>query len=113
MAARALVAGPGARDQDHRAGRIEDRPEPPGELDPSIRQLHSSEYRNPSQLASGPVLVVGASHSGSDIAMELSRSRTTYLSGRSHGQLPVSVDSRAGALLWPLAKALFTRVLTR
>ena len=27
-------------------------------LDPSIRQLHSSEYRRPDQLADGPVLVV-------------------------------------------------------
>ena len=32
-----------------------------GELDPSIRQLHSHEYRNPAQLADGPVLVVGLS----------------------------------------------------
>src|SRR5205809_592366 len=34
------------------------------QLDPGIRQLHSSEYRRPKQLASGTVLVVGASHSG-------------------------------------------------
>ena len=34
------------------------------QLDPAIRQLHSSEYRRPGQLAEGPVLVVGASHSG-------------------------------------------------
>ena len=39
-------------------------------LDPSIRQLHSHEYRNPSQLSDGPVLVVGLSHSGADIAFE-------------------------------------------
>src|SRR5215212_8434429 len=32
------------------------------ELDPSIRQLHSSDYRNVSQLQEGSVLVVGASH---------------------------------------------------
>src|SRR5205085_654674 len=36
------------------------------ELDPGITQLHSSEYRNLSQLQDGPVLVVGASHSGAD-----------------------------------------------
>lgn len=35
-----------------------------GEIDPSIRQLHSSEYRDPSQLQAGAVLVVGVSHSG-------------------------------------------------
>ena len=41
------------------------------ELDPGIRQLHSSDYRNPSQLADGPVLVVGLSHSGADLAHEI------------------------------------------
>jgi putative flavoprotein involved in K+ transport len=39
-------------------------------LDPAIRQLHAADYRNPSQLAVGPVLVVGVSHSGADIAHE-------------------------------------------
>ena len=34
------------------------------DLDPAILQLHSSEYRRPGQLRDGPVLVVGASHSG-------------------------------------------------
>src|SRR5262249_8746224 len=43
-------------------------PEVASRLDPSIRQLHSHEYRNPGQLPEGPVLVVGLSHSGADIA---------------------------------------------
>ena len=43
-------------------------PELAAELDPGIRQMHSSEYRRPGQLQPGPVLVVGASHSGADIA---------------------------------------------
>ena len=43
------------------------------ELDPSIVQLHSSAYRNPSQLQEGGVLVVGAGNSGGDISLELSR----------------------------------------
>ena len=47
------------------------------ELDASIRQLHSVDYRDPSQLAPGPVLVVGASHSGADIAHEAARGRTS------------------------------------
>src|SRR6476620_3569424 len=34
-----------------------------GDLDPGIRQLHSSDYHDPSQLQDGPVLVVGLSHS--------------------------------------------------
>jgi cation diffusion facilitator CzcD-associated flavoprotein CzcO len=41
------------------------------ELDASILQLHSSEYRRPAQLNDGPVLVVGASHSGTDNAYEV------------------------------------------
>ena len=83
-----------------------------GELDPAIRQLHSGEYRNPSQLVDGPALVVGASHSGTDIAVELAGTRRTYLSGRIHGQLPVSVDSRAGAVAWPILKFIGTNLLT-
>lgn len=47
------------------------------ELDPEILQLHSSEYRRPGQLRDGPVFVVGASHSGTDIAYELVSSRPT------------------------------------
>ena len=43
------------------------------ELDPRITQLHSNDYRSPSQLQEGAVLVVGASHSGADIAYELPR----------------------------------------
>src|SRR5579884_417399 len=37
------------------------------ELDPGISQLHSSEYRNPSQLRDGSVLIVGAGNSGAEI----------------------------------------------
>ena len=38
-------------------------------LDPAIIQMHSAEYRNPSQLQDGAVLVVGAGNSGGEIAM--------------------------------------------
>src|SRR5215831_10676683 len=41
-------------------------PEFASELDPSITQLHANDYRSLSQLQDGSVLVVGASHSGSD-----------------------------------------------
>ena len=41
------------------------------ELDPSIVQLHSADYRNPSQMAEGDVLLVGAGNSGAEIAFEL------------------------------------------
>ena len=68
------------------------------ELDPAIRQLHSSEYRNPSQLADGPVLVVGLSHSGADLAHEIAATHPVILSGKSHGQIPVPLESRRGQL---------------
>jgi putative flavoprotein involved in K+ transport len=83
------------------------------EFDPGIRQLHSGEYRGPSQLADGTVLVVGRSHSGADLALEAVRNgHRTILSGRSHGQLPFSVDSRTGRLAWPVIKFLASNVLT-
>ena len=73
-------------------------PEFAGELDPRITQLHSSDYRNLSQLQDGPVLVVGASHSGSDIAHEASASHDVILSGTDTGQIPVPIESRRGRL---------------
>ena len=85
-----------------------------GELDPSIRQLHSHEYRNPDQLADGPVLVVGLSHSGADIAIETAKAgHRTILSGKSHGQLPMQVtDSKRAMLGWPVVEFVFGHVLT-
>lgn len=46
------------------------------ELDRRIIQLHSSDYRNPSQLRAGAVLVVGAGNSGAEIATDVGRHRT-------------------------------------
>lgn len=82
-------------------------------LDPTIRQLHSSDYRNPSQLLDGPVLVVGLSHSGADIAAETSKSHPTYLSGTSAGEFPINVtDMKRSLLGWLLVRFLATRVFT-
>jgi putative flavoprotein involved in K+ transport len=82
-------------------------------LDPGIRQLHSADYRGPHQLADGPVLVVGLSHSGADIAYELANAgHRTFLSGRAHGQLPFSVDSRRARLAWPVMRFVAWNVLT-
>src|SRR6266508_3358018 len=63
-------------------------PEFASELAPSITQLHSMDYRNPSQLQAGPVLVVGLGNSGAEIALELSRTHRTYVSGRDTGAIP-------------------------
>ena len=67
------------------------------ELDESIVQLHSKEYRNPSQIQEGGVLVVGAGNSGAEIAIELARHHQTWLSGRDTGR------SRLGPGVFPIA----------
>jgi putative flavoprotein involved in K+ transport len=68
------------------------------QLDPTIRQLHSDHYRNLAQLQPGPVLVVGASHSGADLAYEAVSRHPTILSGTDNGQIPARVDTRRGRM---------------
>jgi putative flavoprotein involved in K+ transport len=68
------------------------------ELDPGIVQLHSARYRNPSQLQDGPVLIVGAGNSGSEIAMELSRTHRIWMSGRDNGYIPFRIEGRPARL---------------
>jgi putative flavoprotein involved in K+ transport len=63
------------------------------ELDPGIVQLHSTAYRNPSQLREGGVLVVGAGNSGADIALEASAAHPTWLSGPIRGHIPFDIDT--------------------
>ncbi len=88
-------------------------PDVAGRLDPAIRQIHSSEYRNPSQLADGPVLVVGVGHSGADIAYEVAGTHRTILSGTSHGELPFRVlDTWRARLFLPLLAFVEQHVLT-
>jgi putative flavoprotein involved in K+ transport len=83
------------------------------ELDSSIVQLHSSEYRNPTQLQDGGVLVVGAGNSGAEIAIELVHYHPTWLSGRDTGHLPFRIEGLLGRIvLKPLFRIFFHRVLT-
>jgi putative flavoprotein involved in K+ transport len=82
-------------------------------LDPAIRQLHSHEYRGPGQLQDGPVLVVGLSHSGADIAYETAKTHRTIVSGQAAGQLPIRVtESRKAWIGWPIVEFMFAHVLT-
>jgi putative flavoprotein involved in K+ transport len=62
------------------------------ELDPGIVQLHSAEYRNPSQLQSGSVLVVGAGNSGAEIAVEVVTEHPTWLAGKETGHVPFRIE---------------------
>lgn len=83
------------------------------DLDPEIVQLHSSAYKNPSQLREGPVLVVGAAHSGADVAIDVAQAHTTTLCGRDTGQLPFDIEGRpAVAVGWRVMSFLARRVLT-
>jgi putative flavoprotein involved in K+ transport len=85
-----------------------------GELDPAIVQMHSFDYRNPSQLRDGPVLVVGAGNSGAEIALEAAaKGHRTWLAGRDTGHVPFHVDRRLARYLLPVVlRGLFHRVLT-
>jgi putative flavoprotein involved in K+ transport len=82
------------------------------ELDDRIVQLHSSEYRNPSQVQEGGVLIVGAGNSGAEVAMELAPHHPTWLSGRDTGQEPTRAGSAADRLFTPVLWFMATRVLT-
>jgi len=83
-----------------------------GELDGSIVQMHSSAYRNPSQLQEGGVLVVGAGNSGAEIALEASRGHETWLAGRDTGQEPTRPGSVPDRLLVPAIWFMANHVLT-
>ncbi|WP_436493250.1 flavin-containing monooxygenase [Actinokineospora sp. HUAS TT18] len=94
-------------------GRTPDIPDFAKELDPKIRQLHSSEYRRPSQLKPGRVLVVGASHSGIDVAYEVALTHDTVLCGRDCGQIPPRLESKRMRALFPVMLFMARHVLTR
>ncbi len=94
-------------------GRTPNIPDLALELDPSIRQLHSSEYRRPAQLKPGRVLVVGAAHSGTDIAFEVAATHPTVLAGRDTGEVPLRLDRWTIRLVFPVIVFMASHVLTR
>ena len=61
------------------------------ELDPAIRQMHSSDYHRPGDLIPGPVLVVGAGSSGADIALDLVDKHEVWMAGRTTGSVPLAL----------------------
>jgi putative flavoprotein involved in K+ transport len=76
------------------------------QLDPAITQLESTEYRNPSQLPAGDVLVVGAGNSGAEIAIDAASSHRVRLAGRDTGKVPYPM------MFWPPLFWVFTRVMS-
>ena len=90
-------------------------PEFAGQLGSGIVQLHSTEYKNPAQLADGDVLVVGVGNSGSELALEFARAgHRTWLSGTPSGELPFRIDGTAARLFLRrlVFRVLFHRILT-
>ncbi len=74
-------------------------PEFAPDLSPGIVQLHSHNYRNPSQLQKGGVLIVGAGNSGADIAIEVAKTHPTWMSGQESGHIPFAIESVLGRFL--------------
>lgn len=77
-----VVVASGAMNQKH-------IPPVAGELSRDIQQCHAAEYRNPSQLKKGAVLVVGGGQSGLQVAEDLvDAGRQVYLSTSAVGRVP-------------------------
>jgi putative flavoprotein involved in K+ transport len=74
------------------------------ELDGGIRQLHSIDYKRPSQLADCDVLIVGAGNSAAEIAMELAHTHTTWMAGTEVGAVPFRIET-------PVARTLLIRMV--
>ncbi|MEE2521233.1 NAD(P)-binding domain-containing protein [Pseudarthrobacter sp. J75] len=87
-------------------------PEFAAELDPSIVQLHSSQYRNLQQLQDGPVLVVGRGNSGAEIGLEASRAHPTFVAGRPGAEIPVKHGPTAARYFLPLVRFAGMHILT-
>lgn len=69
-------------------------------LDPKIVQIHSYDYRNPSQLRAGAVLIVGVGNSGADIGVEVARTHQTWLAGTESGHVPFRIEGTAGRFIF-------------
>ncbi|HSP93509.1 MAG TPA: NAD(P)-binding domain-containing protein [Thermoanaerobaculia bacterium] len=85
------------------------------ELDACIVQLHSSDYRNPSQLREGGVLIAGAGNSGAEIALEVARHHhRTWMSGRDTGHIPFRIGGLPARLFLRrlVLRFVFHRLLT-
>ncbi len=68
-------------------------------LNPDIVQIHSFDYRNPSQLRDGGVLIVGVGNSGADISVEVARTHQTWLAGKESGHVPFRMETFAGRFI--------------
>jgi putative flavoprotein involved in K+ transport len=78
-------------------------PESAEQLDPAVFQVHSTAYRDPSQIPDGTVVVVGGGNTGFQIAKELSSTHHVHLAvGSRQKPLPQTILGRD--LFWWLTK---------
>lgn len=85
------------------------------DISPDIFQIHSFDYREPSQLQDGPVLVIGAGNSGSELALEAARNdHLVWLAGRDTGHIPFNIEGTLAKLIMVrlVIRFLFHRILT-
>jgi putative flavoprotein involved in K+ transport len=84
------------------------------ELHPGVLQLHAGDYRNPSQLQEGGVLVVGVGNSGAEIALEVAGGHPTWLAGKESGHVPFRIEGAAARFVFQplLFRFIGHRVLT-
>jgi putative flavoprotein involved in K+ transport len=68
-------------------------------LSADVQQLHSSEFHDPSQVRHGPIVVVGASNSGAEIAHLLAPRHEVWLAGRDVGQAPFDKSGPVAPLM--------------
>lgn len=83
-------------------------------LDERVVQMHSHQYKNPAQLPGGPVLLVGASNSGAEIAIDLARTHQVWLCGRDVGHVPFDIHGFLGRklLVRLVVRGMFHHLLT-
>jgi putative flavoprotein involved in K+ transport len=82
-----------------------------GDLDDTVVQIHSADYRHPGQLPGGAVLVVGGGNSGFQIAEELAATRNVHLAvGQRMPALPQRILGRD--LFWWLSSVGVMKVNT-
>ena len=78
-------------------------------LNADVCQLHAAQYQRPSQLRPGPVLVVGAGNSGTEIALEsVQAGHRTFLAGRSTGEVPAPAYAFGGRAFWFVANRILS-----
>ena len=112
-----VTAGAQAYDADHvilatGAHRVPRTPAFAGELSGDIVQLHSTDYRNPGQLAPGPVLLVGAGNTGAEIAIDVAPTHQVLLAGRTVGEIPIDIRGWQGRAMFPVLWWVWEHVLT-